>query len=190
EPKTKDDQDRMGEALNKLAEEDPSFRMKYDQETGQTIISGMGELHLDVIVDRMKREFRVEANVGRPEVAYKEAIKSPAKAEGRFVRQSGGRGQYGVARVSIEPLERGAGFEFIDGVVGGEVPREYINPVEQGVRGALESGVMAGYPVIDVRVTLTGGDYHEVDSSEMAFKTAGSMAFQNAMEKANPVLME
>jgi elongation factor G len=190
EPKTKDDQDRMGEALGKLAEEDPSFRMKHDQETGQTIISGMGELHLDVIVDRMKREFRVEANVGRPEVAYKEAIKSNAKAEGRLVRQSGGRGQYGVARVEIEPLGRGEGFEFVDKVVGGEVPREYIPAIEQGVRSALESGVLAGYPVIDVRCTLLGGDYHDVDSSEMAFKTAGSMAFQSAMEKAQPVLME
>jgi elongation factor G len=190
EPKTKDDQDRMGEALAKLAEEDPSFRMRYDQETGQTIISGMGELHLDVIVDRMKREFRVEANVGRPEVAYKETIKGTAKAEGRFVRQTGGRGQFGVARVEVEPLERGGGFEFVDKVVGGEVPREFIGPIEQGVKSALESGVMAGYPVIDVRTTLLGGDYHEVDSSEMAFKTAGSMAFQAAMEKANPVLME
>jgi elongation factor G len=190
EPKTKDDQDRMGEALAKLSEEDPSFRMKYDQETGQTIISGMGELHLDVIVDRMKREFRVESNVGRPEVAYKETIKSDAKAEGRFVRQSGGHGQYGVARVSIEPLEEGGGFEFVDKTVGGEVPKQFIKPIEDGVRSAIESGVLAGYPVINVRVTLLGGDYHDVDSSEMAFKTAGSMAFQAAMEKANPILLE
>ncbi len=190
EPKTKDDQDRMGEALNKLAEEDPSFRMKYDQETGQTIISGMGELHLDVIVDRMKREFRVESNVGRPEVAFKETIKAPAKGEGRFVRQSGGRGQFGVARVEIEPLPRGSGFQFVDAVVGAEIPKEFIRPTEEGVRSALESGVVAGYPVIDVRVTLKGGDYHNVDSSEMAFKTAGSMAFQAAMERANPVLLE
>jgi elongation factor G len=190
EPKTKDDQDRMGEALSKLAEEDPSFRMKYDQETGQTILSGMGELHLDVIVDRMKREFRVESNVGRPEVAFKETIKQSARAEGRFVRQSGGRGQFGVARVEIEPLERGAGFEWVDKVVGAEVPKEFIKPTEEGVRSALESGVVAGYPVIDVRVTLIGGDYHPVDSSEMAFKTAGSMAFQAAMDKANPVLLE
>ena len=190
EPKTKDDQDRMGEALAKLAEEDPSFRMRHDQDTGQTIISGMGELHLDVIVDRMKREYRVEANVGKPEVAYKETIRSSAKAEGRFVRQTGGHGQYGVARVEIEPLEQGAGFEFVDKVVGGEVPRQFIGPIEQGVRGALESGVLAGYPVIDVRLTLVGGDYHDVDSSEMAFKTAGSMAFQAAMERANPVLLE
>jgi elongation factor G len=190
EPKTKDDQDRMGEALAKLAEEDPSFRMRFDQETGQTIISGMGELHLDVIVDRMKREFRVEANVGRPEVAYKETIRRSAKAEGRFVRQTGGRGQFGVARLEIEPLDRGAGYEFVDEVVGGEIPREFIGPTEQGVKAALESGVLGGYPVIDVRVHLQGGDYHEVDSSEMAFKTAGSMAFQNAMEKADPVLME
>jgi elongation factor G len=190
EPKTKDDQDRMGEALGKLAEEDPSFRMRYDQETGQTIISGMGELHLDVIVDRMKREFRVEANVGRPEVAYKEAIRSSARAEGRFVRQTGGHGQYGVARVEIEPLERGTGFEFVDKVVGAEVPKQFIKPIEDGVKSAIDSGVLAGYPVIDVRVTLIGGDYHDVDSSEMAFKTAGSMAFQAAMDKANPVLME
>jgi elongation factor G len=190
EPKTKDDQDRMGEALGKLAEEDPSFRMRYDQETGQTIISGMGELHLDVIVDRMKREFRVEANVGRPEVAYKEAIRSSARAEGRFVRQTGGHGQFGVARVEIEPLERGTGFEFVDKVVGAEVPKQFIKPIEDGVRSAIDSGVLAGYPVIDVRVTLIGGDYHDVDSSEMAFKTAGSMAFQAAMDKANPVLME
>ncbi|MDP9237659.1 MAG: elongation factor G [Chloroflexota bacterium] len=190
EPKTKDDQDRMGEALAKLSEEDPSFRMKYDQETGQTIISGMGELHLDVIVDRMKREFRVESNVGRPEVAYKETIKASAKAEGRFVRQSGGHGQYGVARVSIEPMEEGAGFEFVDKTVGGEVPKQFIKPIEDGVRSAIESGVLAGYPVIDVRVTLLGGDYHDVDSSEMAFKTAGSMAFQAAMEKASPILLE
>ncbi|MBI2723903.1 MAG: elongation factor G [Chloroflexi bacterium] len=190
EPKTKDDQDRMGEALAKLAEEDPSFRMKYDQETGQTIISGMGELHLDVIVDRMKREFRVESNIGRPEVAYKEAITQPAKAEGRFVRQTGGHGQFGVARVQIEPMEEGGGFEFVDKVVGGEVPKQFIKPIEEGVRSALESGVLAGYPVIDVRVILTGGDYHDVDSSEMAFKTAGSMAFQAAMDRANPVLVE
>ncbi|HZP55940.1 MAG TPA: elongation factor G, partial [Dehalococcoidia bacterium] len=169
EPKTKDDQDRMGEALAKLAEEDPSFRMKYDQETGQTIISGMGELHLDVIVDRMKREFRVESNVGRPQVAYKETATSPAHAEGRFVRQTGGHGQFGVVRIELEPLERGAGFEFVDKVVGGEIPRNFIKPVEDGVRSALESGVVAGYPVVDVRVTLTGGDYHPVDSSEMAF---------------------
>ncbi|MEX0751002.1 MAG: elongation factor G [Dehalococcoidia bacterium] len=190
EPKTKDDQDRMGEALVKLAEEDPSFRMKYDSDTGQTIISGMGELHLDVIVDRMKREFRVESNVGRPEVAYKETIQQPAKAEGRFVRQTGGRGQFGVARIEIEPLERGSGFEFVDKIVGAEVPREYIGPIEAGVKSALESGMVAGYPVIDVRVTLVGGDYHPVDSSEMAFKTAGSMAFQQAMDRASPVLLE
>jgi elongation factor G len=190
EPKTKEDQDRMGEALAKLAEEDPSFRMKYDQETGQTIISGMGELHLDVIVDRMRREFRVDSNVGRPEVAYKETVQSHANAEGRFVRQTGGRGQFGVARLEVDPRERGSGFEFVDAVVGGEVPREFIPAIEQGVRGALESGVVAGYPVIDVRVTLTGGDYHPVDSSEMAFKTAGSIAFQQAMEKASPVLLE
>jgi elongation factor G len=190
EPKTKDDQDRMGEALQKLAEEDPSFRMKFDQETGQTIISGMGELHLDVIVDRMKREFRVDANVGRPEVAYKETIRQPAKSEGRFVRQTGGRGQFAVVRLEIEPRDRGEGFEWVDAVIGGEIPREFIGPSEQGVRSALESGVLGGYPVIDVKCTLTGGDYHQVDSSEMAFKTAGSMAFQQAMDRANPILLE
>jgi elongation factor G len=190
EPKTKDDQDRMGEALQKLAEEDPSFRMRFDAETGQTIISGMGELHLDVIVDRMKREFRVDANVGRPEVAYKESIKASAKAEGRFVRQSGGRGQFAVVRLEIEPRSRGEGYEWVDAIVGAEIPREYIGPSEQGVKSALASGVLGGYPVIDVKVTLKGGDYHQVDSSEMAFKTAGSMAFQAAMERANPVLLE
>jgi elongation factor G len=150
----------------------------------------MGEFHLDVIVDRMKREYRVDANVGRPEVAYKEAVRRHAAAEGRFVRQSGGRGQFAVVRLEVDPQERGAGFEFVDAVVGGEVPREYINPTEQGVKSALERGAQAGYPVIDVKVTLTGGDYHDVDSSEMAFKTAGSMAFQSAMEKADPVLLE
>jgi elongation factor G len=190
EPKTKDDQDRMGEALQKLAEEDPSFRMKFDQETGQTIISGMGELHLDVIVDRMKREFRVDANVGRPEVAYKETVRQPAKAEARFVRQTGGRGQFAVVRLEIEPRERGEGYEFVDAVIGGEIPREFIGPAEQGIKSALESGVLGGYPVIDVKATLTGGDYHQVDSSEMAFKTAGSMAFQQAMDRANPILLE
>jgi elongation factor G len=190
EPKTKDDEDRMGDALKKLGEEDPSFRMRHDDETGQTIISGMGELHLEVIVERMKREFRVETNVGKPEVAYKETVRSAARAEGRHVKQTGGHGQFGVARVEIEPRERGAGFEFVDKVVGGEIPREFIGPVEQGVRGALESGVVAGYPVIDVRVTLLGGDYHNVDSSEMAFKTAGSLAFKAAMEKAEPILLE
>ena len=190
EPKTKDDHDRMGEALQKLAEEDPSFHMRFDAETGQTIISGMGELHLDVIVDRMKREFRVDANVGQPEVAYKESIKASAKAEGRFVRQSGGRGQFAVVRLEIEPRARGEGYEWVDAIVGAEIPREYIGPSEQGVKSALASGVLGGYPVIDVKVTLKGGDYHQVDSSEMAFKTAGSMAFQAAMDKASPVLLE
>jgi elongation factor G len=190
EPKTKDDQDRMGEALQKLAEEDPSFRMTFDKDTGQTIISGMGELHLDIIVDRMKREFRVDANVGRPEVAYKESIKASAKAEGRFVRQSGGHGQFAVVRLEIEPRERGEGFEWVSAIVGAEIAREFIGPSEQGVKSALESGVLGGYPVIDVKVTLKGGDYHDVDSSEMAFKTAGSMAFQAAMEKASPMLLE
>jgi elongation factor G len=150
----------------------------------------MGELHLDVIVDRMKREFRVDANVGRPEVAYKETVRQPAKAEARFVRQTGGRGQFAVVRLEIEPKERGEGYEFVDAVIGGEIPREFIGPAEQGIKSALESGVLGGYPVIDVKATLTGGDYHQVDSSEMAFKTAGSMAFQQAMDRGNPVLLE
>jgi len=191
EPKTQADQDKMGEALGKLAEEDPTFRVRVDQETGQTIISGMGELHLEVIVDRLLREFKVEANVGRPQVAYRETITGRAeKVEGRFVRQTGGRGQYGHAIIDIEPLERGQGFEFVNKIVGGVIPKEYIPAVEAGVREAMESGVLAGYPVVDVRVTLVDGSYHEVDSSEMAFKIAGSMAFKAAAEKAGPVLLE
>jgi len=190
EPKTKEDQDRMGETLNRLAEEDPTFRTRYDQDTGQTIISGMGELHLEVIVDRMLREFRVQANVGRPEVAFKETITRPVRQEGRFVRQTGGRGQYGHVWLEIEPRERGAGFQFIDAVVGGEVPREYIPAVEAGVRDALDTGALAGYPVIDVAVKLTGGSFHPVDSSELAFRTAASMATREALEKADPVLLE
>ncbi len=190
EPKTKADQDKMGIALNRLAEEDPTFRVHTDEETGQTIIEGMGELHLEVIVDRMFREFKVEANVGRPQVAYRETITQTAQAEGRFVRQSGGRGQYGDVWIRVEPLERGKGFEFVNGVVGGVVPKEYIKPTEEGVREALESGVLAGFPVVDVRATLYDGSYHEVDSSEMAFKTAGSMGFRNAVQKAHPVLLE
>jgi len=191
EPKTQADQDKMGEALGKLAEEDPTFRVRVDQETGQTIISGMGELHLEVIVDRLLREFKVEANVGRPQVAYRETITGRAeKVEGRFVRQTGGRGQYGHAIIDIEPLERGQGFEFVNKIVGGVIPKEYIPAVEAGVREAMESGVLAGYPVVDVRVTLVDGSYHEVDSSEMAFKIAGSMAFKAAAEKAGLVLLE
>src|SRR5215831_2203416 len=190
EPKTKADQDKMGIALGRLAEEDPTFRVHTDEDSGQTIIEGMGELHLEVIVDRMFREFKVEANVGRPQVAYRETITSKAQAEGRFVRQTGGRGQYGDVYIRVEPLERGKGFEFVNAVVGGSVPREYIKPTEEGVREALESGVLAGYPLVDVRATLYDGSYHEVDSSEMAFKTAGSMGFRAAVEKAGPILLE
>lgn len=190
EPKTKAGQDKMGIALQKLAEEDPTFRTYTDTETGQTIISGMGELHLEVIVDRLLREFKVEANVGKPQVAYRETIRKEVKAEGRFVRQSGGRGQYGHVWLDVEPLEAGAGYEFVNKIVGGVVPREYIGPVDQGIQDAMASGILGGYPVVDVRATLYDGSYHDVDSSEMAFKIAGSMAFKEAMKKANPVLME
>ncbi len=190
EPKTKADQDKMGVALLRLAEEDPTFKTYTEQETGQTIIAGMGELHLEIIVDRMLREFKVGANVGRPQVAYKETICEQAKAEGRFIRQSGGRGQYGHVCLEIEPLEQGKGFEFVNKIVGGVIPKEFIPAVETGVREALTSGVVAGYPVIDVKVTLYDGSYHEVDSSEMAFKIAGSMAFKDGMNKASPVLLE
>jgi len=190
EPKTKEDQDRMGETLARLGEEDPTFHRRYDAETGQTIISGMGELHLEVIVDRMLREFRVEAKVGRPQVAYKEAITRSVRAEGRFVRQTGGRGQYGHVWLEVEPLERGAGFEFVDRTVGGVIPREYIPGVRAGVKDALESGPLAGYPVIDMRVSLVDGSYHAVDSSELAFRTAGSLALRQALEQADPVLLE
>ena len=190
EPKTRVDQDKMGIALNRLAEEDPTFRVHTDEETGQTIIEGMGELHLEVIVDRMFREFKVEANVGRPQVAYRETITKTAQAEGRFIRQSGGRGQYGDVWIRVEPMERGKGFEFVNGVIGGSVPREYVRPTEEGMREAAEAGVIAGYPLVDIRATLYDGSYHEVDSSEMAFKTAGSMGFRAACEKAGPVLLE
>ncbi|MDK2888787.1 MAG: elongation factor [Thermoanaerobacter sp.] len=190
EPKTKADQDKLGAALSKLAEEDPTFKMHTDPETGQTIISGMGELHLEIIVDRLTREFKVGANVGRPQVAYKETIREKARAEGKFIRQTGGRGQYGHVVLEIEPLERGAGYEFVNKIVGGVVPKEYIPAVDAGVREAMENGVLAGYPVVDVRVTLVDGSYHEVDSSEMAFKIASSIAFKNGAQKAKPVLME
>ncbi len=190
EPKTKADQDKMGIALGRLAEEDPTFRVHTDEDSGQTIIEGMGELHLEVIVDRMFREFKVEANVGRPQVAYRETITKTAQAEGRFVRQSGGRGQFGDVYIRVEPLERGKGFEFVNGVVGGSVPKEYIKPTEEGIRETLETGIIAGYPVVDVRATLYDGSYHEVDSSEMAFKTAGSMGFRAACEKAGPIILE
>jgi elongation factor G len=190
EPKTKDDQERMGESLVRLVEEDPTFKVRYDDETGQTIISGMGELHLEIIVDRLLREFNVQADVGRPEVAYKETITAPAAAEGRFVRQTGGRGQFGVVNLEIEPNERGGGITFDNRIVGGAIPKEFINPVEQGVREALENGVLAGYPTVDVKVALVDGSYHPVDSSELAFKMAGSIGIQEAMKRAKPVLLE
>jgi len=190
EPKTKNDQEKMGIALQKLAEEDPTFRVRTDQETGQTIISGMGELHLEIIVDRMLREFKVDCNVGNPQVAYRETIRKSAKAEGKFVRQSGGHGQYGHCWLELTPQEPGEGFTFENKIVGGVIPKEFINPIENGVREAMDNGVIAGYPMVDVKVTVYDGSYHEVDSSEMAFKIAGSMAFRNGAEKANPVLLE
>jgi elongation factor G len=190
EPKTKADQEKMGIALQKLAKEDPSFRVHTDEESGQTIISGMGELHLDIIVDRMKREFKVEANVGKPQVAYRETIRKMVEQEGKFVRQSGGRGQYGHVYLRIEPQEAGAGYEFVNAIVGGVVPKEYIGAVDKGVREQMENGVIAGYPVVDAKVTIYDGSYHDVDSSEMAFKIAGSMAFRDGAQKASPVLLE
>ncbi len=190
EPKTKQDQEKLGYSLQKLAQEDPSFRVRTDEETAQTIISGMGELHLEIIVDRLLREFKVEANVGKPEVAYRETIRGSAECEGKYVKQTGGRGQYGHVVISLAPTDPGKGFEFVNKIVGGVVPREYIPAVEKGVRERLETGVLAGYPVRDVRVTLLDGSYHEVDSSEMAFKIAASMAFQEAFRKANPILLE
>jgi len=190
EPKTSADQEKLGMALAKLAEEDPTFKVKGDPETGQTIISGMGELHLEIIVDRLLREFRVEANVGKPQVAYRETIRGVAEQEGKFVRQTGGRGQYGHVWIKIEPLEAGKGFEFENGIVGGTIPREYIPAVENGIKEAMSSGVLAGYPVLDIKATLFDGSYHEVDSSEIAFKIAGSMAFKAAVLKAKPVLLE
>lgn len=190
EPKTKASQDKMTQALLKLAEEDPTFKTYTDEETGQTIIAGMGELHLEIIVDRLLREFKVEANVGNPQVAYKESIKTAAEGEGKYVKQSGGRGQYGHARIKIEPQPAGKGYEFVNAIVGGAIPKEYIGPVDQGIQEALQSGVIAGYPVLDVKVTLYDGSYHEVDSSEMAFKIAGSMAIKDALKKATPTLLE
>ncbi|GMG98123.1 elongation factor G [Tepidimicrobium xylanilyticum] len=190
EPKTKASQEKMSVALAKLAEEDPTFKTFTNEETGQIIIAGMGELHLEIIVDRLLREFKVEANVGNPQVAYKESISVPAEADTRYVRQSGGRGQYGHVKIRIEPQEPGAGYEFVNNIVGGVIPKEYIPSVDNGIREAMQSGVLGGYPVIDVKVTLFDGSYHEVDSSEMAFKIAGSMAFKEAMEKAKPVLLE
>ena len=180
----------MGIALAKLAEEDPTFKTYTDEETGQTIIAGMGELHLEIIVDRLLREFKVEANVGEPQVAYRETVKGNADVDMKYARQSGGKGQYGHVKIKLEPNEQGKGYEFINAVVGGAIPKEFIEPVNQGIQGAMQAGVLAGYPVVDVKVTLYDGSYHEVDSSEMAFKIAGSMAFKEAMRKANPVLLE
>ncbi len=190
EPKSKADQEKMGIALGKLAQEDPSFRVHTDEETGQTIIEGMGELHLEIIVDRMKREFMVEANVGKPQVAYRETLKATVEQEGKFVRQSGGRGQYGHVWLKIEPLARGQGYEFVNEIVGGVIPKEYIPAVDKGIQEQLQNGVIAGYPVVDVKVTLFDGSFHEVDSSEMAFKIAGSMGFKQGAQKATPVLLE
>ena len=190
EPKTKADQEKLSQALSKLAQEDPSFKVSFDEETGQTIISGMGELHLEIIVDRLLREFKVGANVGKPQVAYKETIRTKSKAEGKFVRQTGGRGQYGHVYLEIEPSEPGKGFEFVNAVVGGAIPREYISAVEKGIKEATDRGILAGYPIVNVKVKLYDGSYHEVDSSEMAFKIAGSMGFREAAKKANPVLIE
>lgn len=190
EPKTKADQEKMSQALQRLAEEDPTFRIRVDEETGQTIISGMGELHLEIIVDRMKREFKVEANVGQPQVAYRETIKKSAEAEGKFIKQTGGRGQYGHVWLRLEPVEAGTGYEFVDAVKGGVVPKEYIPAVNSGVQEAMGNGVLAGYPVVDIKTTLYDGSYHDVDSSEVAFKIAGSMAFQSGFKQADPILLE
>jgi elongation factor G len=190
EPKTKQDQEKMGLALQKLAQEDPSLRVSTDEETMQTLIAGMGELHLEIIVDRMKREFKVDANVGKPQVAYRETIRAAATAEGKYIRQTGGRGQYGHVVLELEPQEPGKGFEFENKIVGGAVPREYVPAVEKGVVEAMEGGVVAGYPMVDLKVAIVDGSYHDVDSSEMAFKIAGSMGFKEAARKANPVLLE
>jgi elongation factor G len=190
EPKTKGDQEKMGVALSKLAQEDPSFRVHTDEESGQTIISGMGELHLEIIVDRMRREFKVEANVGAPQVSYRETIRKTVEQETKFARQSGGRGQYGHVYIRVEPQEAGIGYEFVNAIVGGTVPKEYIPAVDKGIQEAMKNGVLAGFPVVDVKVTLYDGSYHEVDSSEMAFKIAGSMAIKEATSKAKPVLLE
>jgi elongation factor G len=191
EPKTKADQDKLAQGLQRLAEEDPTFRVRTDEETGQTLIAGMGELHLEIIVDRLKREFNVDANVGRPQVAYREtARKAVEKVSGKFVRQTGGRGQYGHAVINLEPSEQGAGYEFVDRIVGGKIPKEYIPPIDLGIQEAMESGILGGYPVVDIRVELVDGSYHDVDSSEIAFKVAGSMAFKDAMKRAKPVLLE
>ncbi|MGH9671004.1 MAG: elongation factor G, partial [Terriglobales bacterium] len=189
EPKTKSDQEKMGVALAKLAQEDPTFKVHTDVDSGQTIISGMGELHLEIIVDRMMREFSVEANVGKPQVAYRETIRKVAEAEGKFIRQTGGRGQYGHVKIRLEP-NPGLGYEFVNEIVGGSVPKDFIKPVDQGMREAMEGGVLAGYELVDIKAILYDGSYHDVDSSEMAFKIAGSMAFKEAARKASPVLLE
>ena len=190
EPKTKADQEKMGMALSKLAQEDPTFKVHTDPDSGQTIISGMGELHLEIIVDRMMREYKVEANVGKPQVAYRETIRRRSEAEGKYIRQTGGRGQYGHAKIRLEPNEPGKGYEFINDIVGGSVPKEFIKPIDQGIKEAMEGGILAGYPMVDVKATLYDGSYHEVDSNEMAFKIAGSMAFKEAARKSSPVLLE
>jgi elongation factor G len=190
EPKTRPDQDKLGFALGKLMQEDPTFKMHTDTETGQTIISGMGELHLEVIVERLLREFKVGANVGKPQVAYKESVTDTAEGEGRYVRQTGGRGQYGHVRIRIEPVTKGEGFLFENAIVGGVIPREFISPVESGIREAMEGGILAGYPLEDLKVTLHDGSSHDVDSSELAFKIAGSIALKDAVKKANPILLE
>ena len=190
EPRTKGDQQKLSQGMAKLMAEDPTFRVRSDQETGQVVISGMGELHLEVIVDRLQREFGVAATVGRPQVAYKETLTKPAEGEGRYVKQTGGRGQYGHAKVRLMPRQPGEGFEFVNDIVGGAIPRDYIKPVEQGIREAMTTGVLAGYPVDDLSVSLYDGSFHEVDSSEMAFKIAGSMAFRDAAKRAGPILLE
>jgi Translation elongation factors (GTPases) len=191
EPKSKADQDKLSTGLTRLSEEDPTFRVETDEETGQTLISGMGELHLEIIVDRLKREFNVDANVGRPQVAYRETISKPAeKIQGRFVRQTGGSGQYGDAIINLYPQEPGAGYEFVDKIVGGKIPKEYIPAVDAGIQEAMGSGILAGYPVVDIKIELVDGSYHDVDSSERAFKIAGSMAFKEAMKRAKPRLLE
>jgi elongation factor G len=190
EPKTKVDQEKMGLALQRLAKEDPSFRVHTDAESGQTIIEGMGELHLEIIVDRMKREFKVDANVGKPQVAYRETLRSTVESEGKFIRQTGGRGQYGHVWLKLEPLPQGKGYEFVNGIVGGTVPREYIPAVDKGIQEAVQTGVIAGYPIVDVKVTIFDGSYHDVDSNEMAFKIAGSIGFKEGFRKAKPVLLE
>jgi len=190
EPKTKADQEKMGMALGKLAQEDPTFKVHTDPDSGQTIISGMGELHLEIIVDRMMREYKVEANVGKPQVAYRETIRKHSEAEGKYIRQTGGRGQYGHAKLKLDPNEPGKGYEFVNDIIGGTVPKEYIKPIDQGIQEAMEGGILAGYPMVDVKATLYDGSYHDVDSNEMAFKIAGSMAFKEAARKASPVLLE